>query len=76
MRMIMAILIVKVTQMAPKRAVAAAAAAAVVVVVVVVVVAVAGKQAESRRVNGTTVSPQHQMEGYQYQPLGRAVTSG
>jgi hypothetical protein len=75
MRMIMAILIVKVTQMAPKRAVAAAAAAAVVVVVVVVV-AVAGKQAESRRVNGTTVSPQHQMEGYQYQPLGRAVTSG
>jgi hypothetical protein len=75
MRMIMAILIVKVTQMAPKRA-AAAAAAAAVVVVVVVVVAVAGKQAESRRVNGTTVSPQHQMEGYQYQPLGRAVTSG
>jgi hypothetical protein len=75
MRMIMAILIVKVTQMAPKRAVAAAAAAAAVVVVVVVV-AVAGKQAESRRVNGTTVSPQHQMEGYQYQPLGRAVTSG
>jgi hypothetical protein len=74
MRMIMAILIVKVTQMAPKRAAAAAAAAAAVVVVVVV--AVAGKQAESRRVNGTTVSPQHQMEGYQYQPLGRAVTSG
>jgi hypothetical protein len=74
MRMIMAILIVKVTQMAPKRAVAAAAAAAAAAVVVVV--AVAGKQAESRRVNGTTVSPQHQMEGYQYQPLGRAVTSG
>jgi hypothetical protein len=69
-RTIIAILIVKVTQMAPKRVAAAAAAA------VVVVVAVAGKQAESRRVNGTTVSPQHRREEYQYLPLGRAVTSG
>jgi hypothetical protein len=63
--MLMATLIVKVAQMLKR-----------VVVVAVVAVVVAGKQAESRRVNGTTVSPQHQREGYQYLPLGQAVMSG
>jgi hypothetical protein len=79
MRMNMATLIVKMTEMVLKRAAAVAAAVAVAVavaVVVVVVVVVVAKEAGSRRANGTTVLPQHRREEFPYPPLGRAVTSG